>query len=220
MILALGGCGAAKRERPPRVETSPPAVVTKPIIPPIAQPVTKPTVILDSDMTREEALGRNRFPATVLAQMEVVTVRYYSFDGALHQGQIVVHRDLAEEMRAIFSDIEASKEPLAKVIPIVKYGWDDDASMADNNTSGFNYRRVGSSSRGTLSRHASGYAIDINPRQNPYMAKRGGWPYPHRPGTPGTLSRDSAIVRAFRMRGWSWGGNWAGSKDYQHFEKR
>jgi hypothetical protein len=29
-----------------------------------------------------------------------------------------------------------------------------------------------------------------------------------------------AVVRAFAAAGWRWGGNWSGSKDYQHFSQR
>ncbi len=39
--------------------------------------------------------------------------------------------------------------------------------MNDNNTSSFNYRFI-SGSR-ILSMHANGLAIDINPKQNPYV---------------------------------------------------
>jgi hypothetical protein len=35
----------------------------------------------------------------------------------------------------------------------------------------------------------------------------------------GCLTADSFIVRFLKDRGWTWGGNWASLKDYQHFEK-
>ena len=47
------------------------------------------------------------------------------------------------------------------------YGGDDDRSMAADNTSGFNCRRVAGSS--SWSAHAYGAAIDINPVENPYL---------------------------------------------------
>ena len=28
------------------------------------------------------------------------------------------------------------------------------------------------------------------------------------------------LVREFKIRGWSWGGDWRSVKDYQHFEKK
>jgi hypothetical protein len=169
--------------------------------------------VVDSALTLPEALGKNDFPPRVLKDQRLVTVRYYGFDGKLHQGQLVVHRDLEGEVREIFEEIRKSRFPLAKVVPIVRYGWSDDRSVADNNTSGFNYRRV----EGTrvLSRHATGRAIDLNPLQNPYVGHSS---EPYRPEVRGTFTRESPVVKAFLRRGWKWGGLWK-RKDYQHFEK-
>lgn len=179
---------------------------------------SKEPVVVDSQMTREEALGNNTFPQSVLASQELVTVRYYSFDEKLHEGQVVVHRDLADDIRAIFRDIEASKFPIAKVIPIVRYGWSDDKSIADNNTSAFNYRTIAGTKK--LSDHARGRAIDINPYLNPWIGRSGVAKRPYTTGRAGTLVAGDAVVQAFKKRGWSWGGSWKNSKDYQHFYKR
>ncbi len=218
LAIVLAGCAPSP---PPVASTPKPTVIPAPVpAKPRVKPAPKPEIVVDSDMTREEALADNSFPAHVLDQMALVDVHYVGFDGKRHRGQIVVRTDLAAEVAAIFRDIEKSREPVAKVIPIVRYGWNDDRSMADNNTSGFNYRTVNDRKNGNLSEHARGRAIDINPRMNPYEGKKGGWPYPHRPGTLGTLSATNPITIAFRKRGWSWGGNWSGWKDYQHFVKR
>ena len=48
-----------------------------------------------------------------------------------------------------------------------EYDADDDRSMADNNTSCFNYRFVPHTTR--VSKHGRGLAIDLNPRYNPYI---------------------------------------------------
>jgi hypothetical protein len=45
------------------------------------------------------------------------------------------------------------------------YSGDDDRSMAANNTSAFNCRKVAGTSK--WSEHAYGRAIDVNPVQNP-----------------------------------------------------
>lgn len=70
--------------------------------------------------------------------------------------------------------------------------------------------------------HSYGLAIDINPLQNPQIKR--GKVFPdnafYNPTKPGTITKDSKIVKEFLKRGWSWGGNWRSSKDYQHFEKR
>ena len=35
----------------------------------------------------------------------------------------------------------------------------------------------------------------------------------------GTINADSPIVKEFKKRGWTWGGDWKSLKDYQHFQK-
>lgn len=177
-------------------------------------------VITDSRMTPEEAVSGLKIPRRIKDNLRLVDVKYYSFDGKLHQGQILIHRDLAEDIQAIFRDIEESRFPIAKAIPIAKYHWSDSLSMAGNNTSAFNYRLV----KGTrfLSEHSSGRAIDINPIQNPQISKGKASPPGSRYDTrvPGTITPSSSVVKAFQKRGWKWGAAWKSTKDYQHFEKK
>ena len=33
----------------------------------------------------------------------------------------------------------------------------------------------------------------------------------------GAIQHGDVVVRAFAAIGWEWGGDWSGSKDYQHF---
>jgi hypothetical protein len=112
-----------------------------------------------------------------------------------------------------------TKFPVNKVVPVSVYNWSDSLSMSDNNTSAFNYRKV----KGThkYSSHSTGKAIDLNPQLNPQ--EKGGKINPagttYNPDRPGTLTRNSHIVKFFIQKGWKWGGNWKSSKDYQHFEK-
>ena len=35
----------------------------------------------------------------------------------------------------------------------------------------------------------------------------------------GTITAASDIVRIFKSKGWTWGGDWTSLKDYQHFQK-
>jgi peptidoglycan LD-endopeptidase CwlK len=176
-------------------------------------------VIIDSSLSFEEAVSGIKIPDKVLKTLTLLDVEYYSFDNKVHRGQLVIHKDLAGEIAEIFRFIKKEKFPVEKVIPISKYNWNDDSSMADNNSSAFNYRRVKGSTR--LSAHSMGRAIDINPLLNPHI-KRG---IPHPSGgvynklNPGTLTAEGKIVKEFRKRGWQWGGLWRSSKDYQHFEK-
>ena len=177
-------------------------------------------MVFDSNISFAESIHGKEIPDNVLSELELVDVKYYSFDGLAHTGQILIHKKLATEIRDIFKVIYESRFPVNKVVPISKYQWSDSISMSDNNSSCFNYRYV----RGTtmLSPHSYGMAIDINPMQNPL--RRGGRNFPftgnYNPAERGTLTDTSAVVLEFKKRGWRWGGDWLRSKDYQHFEKR
>lgn len=177
------------------------------------------SIQIDSNMSYEEAIAGADCPIEVLNRLVLISVQYTGFDGLDHQGQLLVHEELAVEVRAIFSELHRLQFPIEKVIPISAYQWSDAASMADNNSSCFNYRNAVNSDR--LSKHAAGRAIDINPMLNPYQ--KGNQVLPlgaeYHPDRPGTLVRGSAEVRAFTSRGWRWGGSWRTLKDYQHFDK-
>lgn len=177
-------------------------------------------LIIDSDLSFEEAVSGINIPSSIKNNLILIDVFYYSFDGILRKGQLVINKEVKQDIIEIFEFIKESRFPVKKVVPIVHYGWSDDASIADNNTTAFNYRFV--SGTRIVSNHAYGYAIDINPIQNPYI-KRGkvipeGAVYD--PDEPGTITHDSQLVKEFKKRGWSWGGDWQSVKDYQHFEKR
>ncbi|MFM8568984.1 MAG: M15 family metallopeptidase [Candidatus Kapaibacterium sp.] len=174
--------------------------------------------IVDSALRVVEALECRSFPRGVCDSQTVVDVRYLSMDGMRHRGQIVVHASLADDVRDIFRDLDSAGFPVYSVIPIVRFGWSDDASIARNNTSGFNYRTVAGTNR--LSLHAHGRAIDLNPFLNPYLTPGKRPLRPYDPSSPGTIVRGDAAYTAFVKRGWTWGGDWKNEKDYQHFEKR
>ena len=168
-------------------------------------------------MSLEEALAGVDIPEKIKKTLVLIDVLYISFDGLIHKGQLVVHESIAGEIKEIFSKLLDREFPIKQAIPAAAYNWDDDASMAANNTSAFNYRLVHGTEE--LSNHSYGLAIDINPAQNPYV-RRGGQVMP--PGSsydvskPGTLTPE--IVSLFKTHGWEWGGDWE-RKDWQHFQK-
>ncbi len=176
-------------------------------------------IIIDSNFSIEEVLSNYPVSKDIKDNLTLITVEYYSFDKKLHRGQILIHKDLAKDVIEIFEIIKQKKFPIEKAIPINYYNWSDEASMMDNNTSGFNYRKVKGSKK--LSSHALGRAIDINPKQNPHIVN-GKFSPPsssYNPKVEGTITSKSFVVKEFKKRGWSWGGNWKRNKDYQHFEK-
>jgi hypothetical protein len=218
MALVAVGC-VIHDVKPPIVVLVPakaeaaPAPVKKAPEPPPPNPI-----VVDSDMTQTEALSGHAGPARVAGEEQLVTVQYYSFDQKLHQGQIVVDKGVAGDVKQIFEEIKESHFPISKVIPISRYRWSDPLSVAEDNTSGFNYRETPATGR--LSTHSYGRAIDLNPWLNPYFDPVNGTRQTYDPSKPGTLTRNSVVVKIFRKHGWSWGGLWRHSKDYQHFEKR
>lgn len=169
-------------------------------------------------MTLEEALHGKEIPQEIRDTLTLVTVPYFSFAEMRGEGQLVVHRDLQNEVESIFKTLLEMRFPIYHVVPIVAYGWNDDVSMAANNTSAFNYRMIAGTDR--LSHHATGRAIDINPVQNPYVRADGvvapaGAVYDL--AQAGTITDDVASV--FKSFGWEWGGDWSDLKDWQHFQK-
>jgi peptidoglycan L-alanyl-D-glutamate endopeptidase CwlK len=177
-------------------------------------------VIVESAMDFAQAVAGTAAPPEILDRLRLIDVRYFGFDGRRRRGQLVVHRELAEELQGLFLLMEQWRFPVAGAVPIVSFGWSDEASMAADNSSAFNYRPVSGTDR--LSRHALGRAVDINPRENPAIypdnriAPAGAvW----RPEQPGTFTKDHPMVRAFQEKGWRWGGEFTHLLDYHHFEK-
>lgn len=173
-----------------------------------------------ADRALDAALSGLDFPEHIRTTLALVTVSHVTFEGEERAGQLIVHRDLASEVADIFAELRALGFPIEKIIPIAAYGWNDEASMTDNNSSAFNYRRI----YGTddLSNHSFGRAVDVNPIQNPYIARDGSCHPPlavHDLGAPGTFFEGSSATQAFLSRGWEWGGRWPDRKDWQHFQK-
>jgi len=169
-------------------------------------------------MSLDEALAGKEIPGDIRKNLTLINVPFFSFDGEVREGQLVVHAEVAAEVEQIFKKLFEIRFPIEQMVPIVAYGWDDDVSMVANNTSAFNYRVIFGTDR--LSNHSYGCAIDINPVQNPYI-QRGGTIVP--PGArydstqPGTVTVE--IADLFESYGWDWGGDWKDRKDWQHFEK-
>ena len=181
--------------------------------------------VVDSNITLRQALRKNA-PFKFKKRQRLVDLLYYSFDGRIHKGQLVIDERLVNDIREVFRVALETRFPIKSVIPIshnrfYKHGvWNADGlSMLSDNTSAFNYRRVTGGK--VLSMHSYGFAIDINPVQNPYIKGRVVLPAGavYNPARPGTFTRGCVIVKTFKRLGWTWGGEWKSLKDYQHFEK-
>lgn len=157
------------------------------------------------------------------AQLRRVQLSYWGFDRRVHVGALVVSRRLTGDIVTVFRRLHAARFPIRRMVSVSAYRGSDDASMAADNTSGFNCRRAAGSTSGSWSMHAYGEAIDINPVENPYVVgvrvlPPAGKPYADRTRyRRGMALPGNALVRAFEHVGWKWGGRWVGTPDYQHF---
>lgn len=153
-----------------------------------------------------------------------VSVTHWNFQKKRTTGVLIVHKDVAQEVSAIFRDLFRRGFQIERMTPIEEFNGDDDASMAANNTSGFNCRDI-TGQPGKFSNHSWGLAIDINPLINPFV--KGDKVYPpagrqylnREREVAGSINSGSYVVKRFTKAGWEWGGDWSSSKDYQHFEK-
>lgn len=155
--------------------------------------------------------------------LRYLQVLHVGFDGVIHIGELIVNKLIAEEVLTIFREIYDIGFPIEKMKVISHYDNSDELSMEDNNTSAFNFRQI--TNGDTLSRHAMGLAIDINPSINPYIKSNiilptNAIPYIDRnQDALGLIKKEDSIYEIFKKYGWTWGGDWTSLKDYQHFEK-
>jgi hypothetical protein len=159
-------------------------------------------------------------PKEIKNNLEKVNVKYINFNNEIKESYLIVDKKLSKEVKQIFDSLLVHKFPINKISPMESYGWNDNKSMSDNNTSAFNYR-FNNNSKNKLSQHAFGRAIDINPYNNPLfykgVTKPKGAVYDI--SKPGTITKNSYIVKIFKKFGWRWGGDFTKVKDFQHFEK-
>jgi hypothetical protein len=152
------------------------------------------------------------------SDLRAVAVSHWGFDGKPHVGRIVVAKRVAPALVSVFRTLWQARFPIRRLKPVSAYRGSDDASMAADNTSGFNCRFVGGTSRWSM--HAYGEAVDVNPVENPYVRGSTVSPPAGRSSLdrgrrrPGMAVPGGVLVRAFAAAGWKWGTPFG---DYQHF---
>lgn len=162
------------------------------------------------------------------SDLRYIRVLHMGFDGLTHIGEMIVNKAIAQDVVEIFKDLYSISYPIEKMILIDEYDADDNKSMEDNNSSAFNFRFVDGTRKRSV--HSDGLAIDINPLYNPYVRTRNGvtevlpesgTKYTSRnEDNPYYIKKGDPCYEAFISRGFTWGGEWINSKDYQHFEKK
>ena len=237
LAATLAACGRAPGEgvAPPSAPGSPGSPV--PMSSPGAMP-TSPAPIaalvfsggvsrIDPEL-REVLTGRNWKPGcpVPLEDLRLVRVSYWNFEGEVAQGPLVLHERVASDVLWVFRRLFRAKFPIqeiklaAKDRPMTpKDYWDRTRRSV---TASFNCRPATGST--TLSQHSYGWAIDINPLQNPYVRNDGSVlrhiakPFRNRSlQRKGMIHDGDVVVRSFARIGWEWGGDWHTLKDYMHF---
>jgi hypothetical protein len=178
---------------------------------------------LCEDMKRAHVLNPNS--PLGCDRLKLVRFDYFGFDGNIHHdGEVMVMDAAAENVLNVFKMLVEIEFPVAKARLLNAYDGNDDASMADNNTSAFNDRRI--TGGDDISLHAYGLALDINPIQNPYVnIKAGELEFSPPPGI-GYVDRlnrrpgmAESVIGIFANNGFMiWGGDWSNPVDYQHFQ--
>jgi hypothetical protein len=150
-----------------------------------------------------------------------VKLPYYDWAGVPRTGDIVLRTSSVDDMQRVFKKAFASRFPIRRMNLVDVYRGSDISSMAADNTSAFNCRKVtGNPYR--LSQHSYGHAIDINPYENPYVTPSTVYPsgsetYLNRRNVrKGMIVTGGVIAKAMRAEGWPWGARWS-HPDYQHF---
>lgn len=183
----------------------------------------------DATMARMEGRSFGKDCTTRRSDLRYLTVLHYDLEGRVRKGELVCNKAIAQDLIEIFQALYDARYPIEKMRLIDEYDGDDERSMADNNTSCFNFRKV--SGTKSLSKHAYGRAIDINPLYNPYVRTVKGkqkvepanattWAKNRTKAHHKTIiTADDLCVKLFKQHGFRWGGDWKRSKDYQHFDK-
>ena len=159
--------------------------------------------------------------------LRYIHVLHVGFDNQVHEGELIVNRDIADDVLEIFKELYESGYQIEKVRLVDEYDADDEASMSDNNSSAFNFRFISHTTK--ISKHGMGMAVDINTLYNPYVKTVNGElsiepanaadyvdrckDFSHK------IDHDDLCYKLFTEHGFEWGGDWTHSKDYQHFEK-
>lgn len=174
------------------------------------------------------------------SELRYLRIPYIDFNGETRTGEMICNHSIAMPLLDIFHTLFEHRYPIERIQLVDDFQADDDLCCIKNNTSCFNYRTIAGTD--TLSRHAFGMAVDVNPFFNPYvtyinentdthslhaasdMRVRISPPgseayadrerdFPHKIG-PGDL-----CYELFMSHGFTWGGDWTHCKDYQHFEQ-
>jgi len=154
-----------------------------------------------------------------LSGLRVLTLSYRGFDGRRHTGRIVVNAGATRPLAGVFRRLYALHFPIRRT-GIEPKGSDTTASFSCREAVPSPCTK--GTGTGSWSMHAYGLAVDLNPRENPYVGCGQSRDPATRPFFDRTRHRKGMVtgkaVAAFASVGWGWGGAWVGdTKDHMHF---
>ncbi len=163
-----------------------------------------------------------------IEDLRYLRVSYWGYDNQRHDnGELIVNSQDAAAIASTMRNLCTNHFPINKMVLIDSYysqgmAESDRLSMEDNNTSAFNCRCLAGETPPcdyTETPHSYGRAIDINPRQNPYISDGNTLPSgaTYNPSATGTITSSGTVVNTFRNINWYWGGFWTNPRDYMHF---
>lgn len=169
-----------------------------------------------------------------LDDLRYLKLLHYNYEHKIQVGEMIVNEKIAEDVKEVFQELFSEEYEIESMYLIDKF-WTGDSvdsdtnSIEHNNTSAFNYRVVPNTER--LSNHAAGLAIDINPLQNPYVKYNSDGSFAkyykdmelytdRKQKGKHMITHEDICYKVFKGHGFTWGGDWNSSKDYQHFEKK
>jgi hypothetical protein len=182
-----------------------------------------------SDEIFERMAGKSYKAECTIPRNELCYIRalHITNEGIIKVGEMVVNRAISDDILYILRRLFDAGYAIERMELVDNYNADDEASMAANNSSAFNFRTTPGGTR--LSAHSRGMAVDINPLYNPYVKVNGGKVIVAPKSADGYIDRNKTFpykickgdlcCRLFAERGFEWGGDYRTIKDYQHFEK-
>ena len=188
---------------------------------PVARARIRPVPVEQWNEIKAVGAWRPGCPAT-RGTLRRVEVNHWRFDGSVTRGVLVVNKDVAPVVADIFTSLFKKKFPIRKMRPVEEYGGDTNTSLAADNTSAYNCRRLDQiNAPVTESPHANGRAIDINPRENPWLDLRCDCWVPTaetkaRTPRPGVIYKGGYVWELFTEANWIWQN--IKVPDYMHFD--
>jgi hypothetical protein len=162
--------------------------------------------------------------------LRYLRLTYMDFQGEDRVGELIVHKEVAQSVVSIMRELYEVGYPIHQMKLVSDFDGNDWKSIEADNTSAFNCRNATGSKK--WSKHSYGMAIDINPIENPYISRRGhishkaSQQYRKRIHKEDSLADRAVLLqndkatKIFKSYGFSWGGDWRYTKDYQHFVKK